>query len=817
MRPDMPSDRMAFLQWGVAKGLSAAEVAQSKAEFGDNIIAERASRTPWQLLKDAAGDPMPWFLLLTSGLFMAVGQRLDAAVLLLAIVPLLGMDFYLHRRTHASLEALSDALAENTEVIRDGVRTRIASAALVVGDLVQVHAGEVFPADGIVVGAEGSLQVEESSLTGESLPIRKHPLAGHAEPSKDNWVLAGTRLLAGTSRVRVIRVGKETSYGEVIRLIVNPPGQKTRLQIALLKLVRDLLAAAAGLCILLASVRVIQGFGWLDALLSAAVLAVAAIPEEFPVVLTFFLGTGAYRLARRKALVRTASAVENIGRTTAICTDKTGTLTEGRLTISRVLPASGTDDADLLRLAALATGLDDADPLDEVILKQDSGVPSDGWIRLREFPFTEDRRKAGVIWLQPDGACQLALKGAPETVLELCEMSAGEKERWAKQVMALAKEGRKVIACASRPVPEDTVVEPTVGFQFAGLLGVSDPVRPEVYEAMRQAKAAGIQVVMITGDHPETAAAVARELGLDEDPKPVLGEQFEAEIAQWKGSRLDRLSVIARAAPAQKVTAVKALQAAGRVVAVTGDGVNDAPALRAADIAIAMGLRGTRTAREVSHIVLMDDNFGTIISAIAEGRTLFSNLRLSFSFLLLVHIPLVLSAALVPLAGYPLLYLPIHIVWLEMLIHPAAILGFQGAAPSSLDKCSPTRRDFFDRHDWSVILLTGGATTAGLVLLFANELQQSASVADARSSVLAGLVASIAAMVIILGRGKSIAGWMIASLAVLSLAVFSASELTRNLFHIAALDPAQWLAILACVLVPVVGATVLQRSRAASP
>ncbi|MGZ8997814.1 MAG: HAD-IC family P-type ATPase, partial [Allosphingosinicella sp.] len=418
MKRDVPTDRARLLAMSQDDGLSEAEAASEREQFGSNLIAEHSPRSRTATIRDAAGDPMLWFLLLTSGLFGLLGQYTDAAVLLVAIAPLIGMDFYLHYRTQASTEGLSSVLAGEATVVRDGVRRRIAADRVVAGDLAIVTSGESFPADGVIVGGTG-LQADESSLTGEAFPVAKHPCSGPAAPPEEAWSFAGTRLLTGEAQVRILLVGGDTLYGEVVRSVVRGPQGRTPLQDSVARLVKLLLVGALVICTLLAGIRLWQGFGWTDALLSAATLAVAAIPEEFPVVLTFFLGVGVYRLARRKALVRRAVAVENIGRASAICSDKTGTITEGRLAFSDALPASGVEAEWLMTIAALAARGDSADPLDSAILER--APPSEvGWVRKRVFPFTEGRRRESSVWAQPDGPMLSAVKGAPETILGLC-------------------------------------------------------------------------------------------------------------------------------------------------------------------------------------------------------------------------------------------------------------------------------------------------------------------------------------------------------------------------------------------------------------
>jgi Ca2+-transporting ATPase len=651
LRHLFPSDRIAGLL-DANRGLTADEVEQRQRLYGGNdILGDR--RSGWgDIARDTARDPMVWLLVATAFLFAWLGDYIEAGVLALALVPIAGMDAYLHRRTQATTEGLAGRLATQARVLRDGVAREIPSAGLVPGDLVIVNESESFPADGVLV-AGVNLQADESALTGEAMPVRKRPFkgaAGESETSLDNeyWGAAGTRLLTGEARLRVVFTGGETLYGEIVRFAREGQHERTPLQSAISALVAGLVAIAVLVCVALAATRYYQGFGLLDAFLSAVTLAVAALPEEFPVAFTFFLGVGVYRLARRQALVRRAVVIENIGRVTCICSDKTGTITEGKVTLAHSLPVEAIDAGELRRCAAIASRPGSGDPIDVAVLE---GTASPTETLLATFPFTEDRRREVSVVRDGNGGFLVAAKGAPETIFAMSSLSPEEKTTWLAKTEELARAGHKVLACAKKNLSHWSGGEPDRGYQFVGLLAFEDPVRDGVREAVAKAQGAGIRVIMVTGDHLTTAAAIAREIGLGgETPRIIEGEQLKALVSSRELTEFD---VAARAIPAQKLDLVRALRASGEIVAVTGDGVNDVPALQGADIGIAMGERGTRTAREVASIVLLDDNFRTIVRAISEGRQLFRNLKLSFAYLLMMHMPLVATAALVPFAGFP--------------------------------------------------------------------------------------------------------------------------------------------------------------------
>ncbi|HEY0884690.1 MAG TPA: HAD-IC family P-type ATPase, partial [Ramlibacter sp.] len=565
----IPSDRLPV---SGTHGLSAAQV-EAQRTYGFNDIVVLAACGWLGIARDTARDPMPWFLVLTAGLFGWAGHATESVILLAAMVPLVGMDAWLHRRTMASTAGLASRLASSARVLRGGHWQEIPARGLVPGDLVEVRPGEYFPADGLLVSGRG-LQVDESTLTGESLPAAKRilepalPLPRSAP--EDQWGAAGTRLLTGTAWLRVAWTGSETRYGEIVRSASEGSHAATPLQQAIRQLVAVLLGGALVMCVILGAVRLWQGHGWVDALLSAVTLAVAALPEEFPVVYTFFLGVGVFRLARKKALVRRAVAVENIGRVSCIVTDKTGTITAGALVLAHRIPASGQDESSVVQVATLAARPDSSDPLDEALHAAAGPLPDAA--RLSDFPFTEARRRETVIWRLGAAGATACTKGAPETVLAICDLSGPERTEWLARVEVYARTGHKVIACARRDLARDAPVdvEPDQALQFAGLLAFADPVRGGVREAVAECLAAGMRVIMVTGDHPATAGAIARQIGLaGDEPKVVaLGPDDAA------GAVLDAHGgphVVARATPRQKLELVQALQAAGELVAVTGD------------------------------------------------------------------------------------------------------------------------------------------------------------------------------------------------------------------------------------------------------
>lgn len=777
-------------------GLSTSQVKERRSTYGPNVIVSGTGWSWWDVLRSTIRDPMIWFLAGAALLFAWLGDYGEAVVLAVALLPIAGMDAYLHRRTQASTEGLSSRLAATSQVQRDGVLVELPAEELVPGDLVNVTAGAYFPADGLILTGD-ALQTDESTLTGEAMPIRKEVLTRFpAESDKVtvddlHWGMAGTRLLTGNALVRIVFTGSDTHYGEIAHLSQSSLSQTTPLQQEIGHLVRILLVAALVLCLVLAVVRYMQGYGLVDAILSALTLAIAAIPEEFPVVFSFFLGVGVYRLARRQALVRRAVVVESIGRVTCICTDKTGTLTEGKLSLVDASPVKGIEKPMLLSLAATASRAETGDPMDLLLLE--AATPVEGNVD-RVFPFTEDRRREVVFIQDAVGGLRAIVKGAPETVLAMSTLPNEAREDWLEQTQVLGALGHKVIAVASRIISTAVDDEPSEGYEFAGLLGFADPVRPGVVEAVRAAQTANIQVIMITGDHAHTAEAIAREIGIGgQTPLVVDGANLANRLASK--AAISGIDVVARCTPAQKLALVEALRREGELVAVTGDGVNDAPALRGADVGIAMGQRGTQAARDVASIVLLDDNFATIIRAIAEGRQLFQNLRQSFAYLLMVHAPLVATAALIPLLGYPLLYRPIHIVWLELIIHPTALLVFQnlpstdGLAPATNGR----QRRFYSRRAWASIGLVSVVATGFVVWGYIANLGAELDVAHARSMAIATLIIASAAITAVLSKLGSRNAWIAVGATMASAVLAIEFEPLAELLHLSPLHSVDWL------------------------
>jgi Ca2+-transporting ATPase len=664
-------------------GLGSSEAAERLKASGPNEITRSQGTAAWRLLATQFASPLVLLLIVACGVSVALGQQADAAAIG-AIVVLNGLiGFYQEYSAQNAVLALRDLAAPRARVRRDGHAVEIASAEVVVGDLLLIEAGDIVAADARLIEAH-ALTANESSLTGESHPVTK-------SIDDDAQLFAGTTVLTGRSVARVVATGAATRYGRIGRLVADTGVVKTPLQRSLTRLVTALGVVAVAFCIAVMVAELLHGDGWGQAVIAGVSLAIAAIPEEFSMVYALYLALGAWRLAGERALVRRLPGVETLGSTTVICVDKTGTLTAGRLVVGGLVPAPGVDEHELLIASVLACEPEPYDPLDVALVAfgRDRGVDVDELHRahlVNDWPFVADEKYLTHVWRLTDGSTRVVAKGSFEGIVAHADATAEQRTALLAEHQRLADLGMRLIAVAAgdaaQPATERSGDE--AHLQVVGLVAFDDPVRPGVATALEQCREAGLRVVMITGDHPATAHAVAEGLGLphsgDDGDLIATGADLDA-VAAAGPEAIDRLvattNVFARTRPEQKHGLVAALRRSGEVVAMTGDGINDAPALRAADIGVAMGERGTEVAREAATIVLLDDNFATIVDAVRGGRRIYDNLSRAFAYLIAFHPPLMLAALVIPLLGRPLLLLPVHLVLLELLLHPVVSLVFE--------------------------------------------------------------------------------------------------------------------------------------------
>ena len=698
-------------------GLTTAEVAERRERDGFNELPGAGRRG---LLADIAAilrEPMSLLLLVCGGIYLAVGDRQEAFMLLGFVIFIMVLTLFQERKTEHALESLRDLASPRALVIRDGERRRVAGREVVQDDLLVLTEGDRVPADAVIVRAS-QLAADESLVTGESMPVRKAEwdrALPFGRPGGEDlpFVYAGTLVTAGTGIARVEATGPRTEIGRIGAAMQTRDAQPTSLQAETRRLVSKLAWIGGGLSAVAAI-----GYGLLEhnaigGLLAGLTLAMAILPNEFPVVVTTFLALGAWRLSRRRVLARRIPAVESLGAVTVLCVDKTGTLTANRMTVTRIRARGESFDLARLRSEALpesmhetveysilASHRDPFDPMERAFRELGEGQLAgtehlhDDWLPVREYPLTRQRLAVVRVWRAPGRSRHVvAAKGAPEAICGLCRLSAGERAQVDDGVRGLASAGLRVLGVARSEVEEAAIPgDPAeLRFELVGLVGLADPVREGVPAAVAECHAAGIRVVMITGDYPTTAEAVARQAGIDAR-HAITGAELAVMSDEELRARVRDTNVFARMLPEQKLRLVDALAASGAIVGMTGDGVNDAPALKAAQIGIAMGTRGTDVAREAASVVLLEDDFAALVHGVRMGRRIIDNLKKALAYIVAVHLPIV-GLTLVPIVmRAPLVLMPIHIAFLHMVIDPACSIVFE-AQPEEQDVMRRPPRD----------------------------------------------------------------------------------------------------------------------------
>ncbi|MBN8714322.1 MAG: cation-translocating P-type ATPase [Xanthomonadales bacterium] len=672
------------------QGLDPAEAARRLASHGANVLPGTTPKTLFAITVGVLVEPMFLMLLVAGGLYLALGDRAEAAFLLAFVFVVIGITLVQERKTQRALESLRELSAPRALVIRGGEEIRIPGREVVVGDLLVLHEGDRIAADAVLL--DGHLDVNESLLTGEAVPVTKLPGADAGQ------LFASTVATKGVGIAEVRAIAGATAVGRIGQALADTVEPASGLQLASRRLIRNLTVGG----LLLATAYTLLGWLWdghglLQSVLAGIALTMAILPEEIPVILTVFLALGAWRIAKHKVLTRRVPAVEALGAISVLAVDKTGTLTQNRMQVAELrLPDDSAHDEGatglpepfhaLVEFAMLATPADPFDPMEKAI--QQFGLH---WLTGTEHVHAEWAPEFEYA-LSPDilamthvfrgdarDAHLLATKGAPEAVIDLCHLGAADAATVLRQVEAMAERGLRVLGVArgewrGEAWPRS---QHDFDFRFLGLLGFVDPPRPEVPAAIAECRGAGVRIIMLTGDHPATARAIARQVGLSERAEVITGAEMAALDDAALRERLRHVDLCARLKPEQKLRLVQLLREGGEVVAMTGDGVNDAPALKAADVGIAMGERGTDVAREAAALVLLDDSFASIVTAIRQGRRIYDNITKATRFVFAVHMPIIALALVPALLHWPVLLMPVHIVLLELLIDPACSVVFE--------------------------------------------------------------------------------------------------------------------------------------------
>ena len=825
-------------------GLSSGEAAARLSRSGFNELASSRPRNFAEIALDVAREPMFLLLLACGGIYLLLGDKGEAVTLLAFVFVIMAISFVQQRKSERALDALKSLSSPRALVIRDGEEKRIPGREVVVGDFVVLAEGDRVPADGVLLSCL-NLSADESLLTGESAAARKteSKSTGATMPAPGGelsaYVYAGSMIVAGKGIAKILAIGNATAMGNIATSLAALKQEPTRIQREIRIVVRRV--AWFGIA-LSAMIALLYGFTrghWLSGLLVGITFAMAVLPEELPVILTLFLGMGAWRMAQKRVLTRHVPTLEMLGATTVLCVDKTGTLTENRMALCMLNVDTEFYDTrkhrddlpeqfhELLEFGVLASHRDPFDPMERAIhaslqqrLAETEHVHRD-WQLVNEYPLSSELLAMSRVWHSPDREWLIvAAKGAPEAIADLCHLDSSAHAALLARANALAEQGLRVLGVArarfrTEPLP---AIQHDFVFELIGLIGLVDPVRSEVPHAVDDCRRAGVRVVMITGDHPATALSVAREIGIDTTHGAMTGAELHALTADALRQEILQTNVFCRVAPEQKLLLVQTLKQAGEIVAMTGDGVNDAPALKAAHIGIAMGGRGTDVAREAADLVLMDDNFAAIVEAVKSGRRIFDNLSKAVAFIITIHVPIIGMSVLPVIFGWPLLLLPVHVLFLQLIIDPACSLVFE-MEPEEEDVMHrpprPSQAALFSREQLFFSALQGLLFLVILCTAFAVSLHYYADGNAARTiAFLALILANIGLIFSVRSNARSLLGnlqrpnravWWIVFSALAALLLVLFMPWLRERFYFVIPDRGGWMLAVATGLLSAAG------------
>jgi Ca2+-transporting ATPase len=769
-------------------GLSSAEARVRLEQEGYNELPSTRQRSTFAIAVEVAREPMFLLLIVSVAIYLGLGDLREALVLSLSLFVIFGITIFQERKTERALEALRDLSSPRALVIRDGEQQRIAGREVARGDILILTEGDRVPADAVLLACN-DLMVDESLLTGESVPVRKVVL-NHTQkitrPGGDDlpFVYSGTMLVQGRGVARVLATGVNTEIGKIGKALQALEPDETFLQKRSAIMIRTFAAVGLSLCVVVIVLYGATRGNWMGGFLAGIALAMSLLPEEIPVVLTVFLAIGAWRMSQRRVLTRRMPAIEALGSATVLCVDKTGTLTLNRMSVSRLYAGGEFYDVEgihdrllpqrfheLILFSILASEPDPYDPMekafkelgDHYLTSLENGKD---WRLVHEYSLSPELLALSHVWKTPDSdEYIIATKGAPEAVWDLCHFDSHQREQLSQQVDTMARDGLRVLAVAKARFGKAAwpTSQHEFDFDFLGLIALADPVRPSVPAALKECYGAGIKVVMITGDYPSTAQAIARKAGLNAGTGIVTG----LDIQELRAAELRRLipktNIFARVLPEQKLNLVEAFKANGDIVAMTGDGVNDAPALKAAHIGIAMGGRGTDVAREAASLVLLDDDFATIVEAIRSGRRIFDNIQKAMGFIFSIHVPIAGLAVLPLLLDWPLVLTPVHIVFLELIIDPACSIAFEAEPAEANVMERPPRNPnapLFGMGQIVFSLFEGFVGLMAVLLVFGFSLYRGYGEAEVRTLTFATLVLGMLGLIFV-NRSRSQNLWRV--------------------------------------------------------
>ncbi|MCW3996001.1 MAG: cation-translocating P-type ATPase [Candidatus Bathyarchaeota archaeon] len=810
-------------------GITSNEAQDKLKKDGYNELPLSKKRSALQIALSVVKEPIFLLLVASGSIYFFLDDVTEGLVLLSFVFVVMGITIFQERKTENALDALKNLSSPRALVIRDGKQVRIPGREVVTGDIIILAEGDRVPTDALLLSSI-NLMVDESLLTGESVPVRKAVKLEEQQDSKPGgddqpYIYSGTLVTQGQAIAIVKATGAKTEMGKIGVVLKQVERDETKLKVEVSKLVRNFAIFSLSLCALVIIVYGLTRFDWIDGILAGVTLAMALLPEEFPVVLTIFLALGAWRMSKKNVLTRQLHAIENLGSATVLCVDKTGTLTLNKMSVARLCADNKMYDIgsalknppdcchELVEFSVLACKKDPFDPMEKAITNfvegefvQTEHIHGD-WQLIQEYQLSPKLLAMSNVWGSPNGKDYIiAAKGAPEAIIDLCHLTEAEAKEISENVQKMAKDGLRVLGVAkasfriaSAELPRE---QHKFAFKFLGLIGFVDPIRPSVPDAINECYNAGIRVCMITGDYPLTAQKIGRQIGLRNPENIITGTELVKMTNEELKERIKAVNIFARVVPEQKLRIVDAFKANGEIVAMTGDGVNDAPALKSANIGIAMGGRGTDVAREASTLVLLDDDFGSIVGGVKMGRRIFSNLKKAIAYIFSVHIPIAGLSALPVLFGWPLILLPVHIVFLEFIIDPACTTVFE-AELEEADIMQRKPRSIHSRlFNRKAAILSAIQGIVALAIVLAVYLYANASGSGnytARTMAFATIVLTNLALIItnrswsqsIFGifRRPNKAFWQILALAILALLLVIYVPPLAGLFTFSALSP----------------------------
>ena len=818
---------------GEITGLTSEEVSERLERDGYNELPATKKRSIFAIALAVAREPMFLLLVACGMIYLMSGEIEEALMLLFFVFVVMGITLYQERKTERALEALRDLTSPRALVIRtcspnkfygrrDGEEQRIAGRDVVRDDILVLNEGDRVSADAVLLSC-GNLKVDESMLTGESAPVRKMALEDETErgyPGGEDlpFVYSGTLVVQGRGIARVLATGIHTEMGKIGKVLQSLGTEETRLQKETNRMVRKLAMLGLSLCVLVVIVYGLTRADWKHGLLAGITLAMATLPEEFPVVLTIFLALGAWRMSRERILTRRVPAIEALGSATVLCVDKTGTLTLNSMTVSRIFARGHFFDVsghgkrplpevfhEMVEFSILGSQRDPFDPMEKAIkqlgerfLARTEHIHYD-WTLVHEYPLSRELLALSHVWRSPDGVDYvIAAKGAPEAIADLCHFDEKQWEELNRNITIMADEGLRVLGVAKARFQEPALPDGQHDFTFTflGLVGLTDPVRPNVSDAIKECHSAGIRVMMITGDYPGTAQNIARQIGMTPWEKTIIGPEMQLMTDEELRERIRKVNIFARVVPEQKLRIVNALKANGEIVAMTGDGVNDAPALKAAHIGIAMGGRGADVARESASLVLLEDDFSSIVRAVRMGRRIFDNIKKAITYIFAIHVPIAGMSLIPVIFRLPLVLLPVHIVFLELIIDPACSVVFEAEPAEDKLMERPPRKSterLFSINVMAIGALQGLSVLIMVLLVYVISLYRAQSELEARALTFTTLIIANLGLILTnrswsrtilkMLRAPNDALWWVVGGAAIFLALVLYVPFLRNLFR----------------------------------